>query len=120
NAATLTAQPYSGTTAIGTAINDGSPPTALTLESTTYTNTSGAVTWTDLSDTNFTVKLTAATTNNGFTESIDYVRVTVNYMTTASSTMELGGFNIGVPTTASNVSLSVRASWDVSTASTGT
>jgi hypothetical protein len=119
SAATLTAQPYSGATPIATGISVTPTPSYAT-NSATYTNTSGAIGYSDLVDGTFYVIVGASTTGAGFQASIDMVRITVTYTVPSTSTMTLGGFNLGSVVTGPTTLLTVTAGWDVSTASAGT
>jgi hypothetical protein len=119
NKATVTAQPYKGgVVSAGNILGAGvsvSPTPSYTTYSTTYSNTSGAVAWSDLADGQFLEYITASTTGSGFQASIDMVRVTVTYTNPGTSTMYLGGFGLTVPS--GTLTLTLAAGWDVTAAS---
>jgi hypothetical protein len=119
NKATVTAQPYKGgVVSAGNVLGAGvsvNPTTSYATYSTAYSNTSGAVAWSDLADGQFIEYITASTTGSGFRASIDMVRVTVTYTNPGTSAMYLGGFGLTVPS--GSLTLILVAGWDVSAAS---
>jgi hypothetical protein len=93
------------------------PPTSATTVS--YTVTSG-VTASQLYDANsFRVKLRATSAGgSNFNASVDYVKVTVTWAMTLTSTMSLGNFGLNIPSTATITGLAVAAKWSVSASNT--
>jgi hypothetical protein len=113
--ATLGIQAVAGGTVLGSELTTPSsgPPTTATTAS--YSVTSG-VTPSQLYDANnFRVKLRATSTGgSNFNAYVDYVKVTVVWATTLTSTMTVGGFGFNIPSSATITGLTLTTKWSVS------
>jgi hypothetical protein len=112
---TLGVKAVANGTVLGTELKTpaAGPPTSLTVAN--YAVTSG-VTASQLYDANnFNVQLRATSTGgSNFNASVDYVKVTVVWSTTQSSTMTLGNFGFNIPSTATITGLTLGTKWSVS------
>jgi hypothetical protein len=116
---TLGIQAYANGTPLGSELTtpaSGPPTTATTVS---YAVTSG-VTASQLYDANnFRVKLRATSTGgSNFNAYVDYVKVTVVWSATLSSTMTLGHFGFNIPSTATITGLTLETKWSVSASNT--
>ena len=118
--ATLGVEAVAGGTVLGSELTTPSsgPPTTATTAS--YAVTSG-VTASQLYDANnFRVKLRATSTGgSNFTAYVDYVKVTVVWATTLTSTMTVGHFGLVIPASATITGLTLTTKWSVSATNTG-